>query len=137
MGLKPVVKSITRHLTIELPWPPVTGNHAVKHSRAGGHYKTSEARAYELTVARQVEAARAAFLLPAGAMPGPLAVTWVLAPPDRRSRDCDNVRKVVGDALTRAGLWTDDSNKVLRREVFDWTDPWPGGQILLTLEVQP
>jgi Holliday junction resolvase RusA-like endonuclease len=47
------------------------------------------------------------------------------------------VRKVVGDALTRAGLWTDDSNKVLRREVFDWTDPEPGGQILLTLEVQP
>lgn len=115
---------------MELPWPPVTGNKAVRHAGRGVHYKTAPARAYEAAVGVRVRQAR---LAASGALCGPLVATWVLAPPDRRARDCDNVRKVVGDALTRAGLWVDDSNQVLVREVFDWTAPEPGGQILLTV----
>jgi Holliday junction resolvase RusA-like endonuclease len=45
------------------------------------------------------------------------------------------VRKVVADALTKAGFWKDDSNKVLTRETFEWTPPTPGGAIGLTVEV--
>lgn len=121
------------NVTLELPWPPVTGNQAVRHAGRGVHYKTAPAKAYEVAVAMVVRMARQAGQIEPGALVGPLVATWVLAPPDRRARDCDNVRKVAGDALTRAGLWADDSNQVLVREVFDWTAPEPGGQILLTV----
>lgn len=120
-------------LTLELPYPPVTGNQAVRHAGRGVHYKTAVARGYESLVASTVRLARLTAQIAPEALTGPLVATWVLAPPDRRARDCDNVRKVVGDALTKAGLWQDDSNKVLVREVFEWTDPLSGGQILLTV----
>lgn len=38
-----------------------------------------------------------------------LAVTFDVHPPDRRRRDVSNIPKAVEDALTQAGLWTDDS----------------------------
>lgn len=120
-----------------LPWPTVTGNHAVKHSRTGGHYKTPAAKAYEGVVAQIVAGMGMGSLLGKKPLGGPLAVSWLLSPPDRRARDVDNVRKVVADALTRAGFWADDSNKVLVRESFEWSDPSPGGEVSLLVEVQP
>lgn len=121
--------------TFELPWPAVTGNHAVKHTRAGGHYKTPPAKAYEALVAQIVASMGMGSLIGRKALGGPLSVSWLLAPPDRRARDVDNVRKVAADALTLAGFWKDDSNKVLVREAFEWTEPTPGGAIGLTVEV--
>jgi Holliday junction resolvase RusA-like endonuclease len=56
-------------------------------------------------------------------------VAWVLAPPDRRARDHTNVLKEVEDCLTAAGLWLDDSNKVIRHVTVSWADPVPGGDI--------
>jgi Holliday junction resolvase RusA-like endonuclease len=123
-----------RLLTLELPYPPVTGNQAVRHAGRGVHYKTEPAKAYERAVDSAVRLARLSGQIEPQALAGPLVVSWVLAPPDRRARDCDNVRKVVGDALTKAGLWSDDSNRVLVRELFEWTEPVIGGQILLTVE---
>ncbi len=118
-----------------LPWPAATGNHAVKHTRTGGHYKTPEAKAYEAVVAQIVAGMGMGNLLGQKPLGGPLAVSWLLAPPDRRARDLDNLRKVVADALTRAGFWADDSNKVLARESFEWTDATPGGEVSLLVEV--
>lgn len=37
-----------------------------------------------------------------------ISVTCVLHAPDRRRRDLDNYHKPLLDALTHAGLWTDD-----------------------------
>jgi hypothetical protein len=37
---------------LQLPWPKVLGNHAVKHTRAGGHYKVAEAVLYDALVAQ-------------------------------------------------------------------------------------
>jgi crossover junction endodeoxyribonuclease RusA len=127
-----------RGLTYEfsLPWPSATGNHAVKHTRTGGHYKTPEAKAYEAVVAQIVAGMGMGSLLGQKPLGGPLAVSWLLAPPDRRARDVDNVRKVVADALTRAGFWADDSNKVLAREIFEWSEPTRGGEISLLVEVR-
>lgn len=126
-------KKCWQPLTLELPYPPVTGNQAVRHAGRGVHYKTAPAKAYENAVAIRVRLARLTDQIAPEALVGPLVATWVLAPPDRRARDCDNVRKVVGDALTKAKLWQDDSNRVLVREVFEWTEPTIGGQILLTV----
>jgi crossover junction endodeoxyribonuclease RusA len=123
------------HYEFSLPWPAATGNHAVKHTRTGGHYKTPQAKAYEAVVAQIVAAMGLGNLLGKKPLAGPLAVSWLLSPPDRRARDLDNLRKVVADALTRAGFWEDDSNKVLVRESFEWADSTPGGEISLLVEV--
>lgn len=118
--------------TFELPWPP-TGNHATKHPSAGVHYKTPKARAYRGLVAQILGGMGRGSLLGQKPLAGPLHVEWVLAPPDRRARDVDNVRKECADALTLAGLWADDSCKVIRREVFEWAEPVRDGRILVTV----
>jgi crossover junction endodeoxyribonuclease RusA len=120
---------------LELPWPPVLGNHATKHSRTGGHYKVAEAVAYDARVRRVLAGIGLGCLAGQKPLTGPLSVSWLLSPPDRRARDVDNVRKVVADALTKAGFWLDDSNQVLTREAFEWTQPMRSGAIGLTVEV--
>ena len=132
-----ITKVREQTLTFEfaLPWPTVTGNHAVKHTRTGGHYKTADARAYEATVAQIVAAMGLGSLLGQKPLDGPLVVSWLLSPPDLRARDMDNVRKVAGDALTRAGFWKDDSNKVLVEEHFVWTESSRGGEVSVLVEV--
>lgn len=124
------VTNVNTTLSLELGWPP-TGNHATKHTRSGVHYKTREAAMYRSFV-RNAVYEQMIHGLP---LTGPLAVSWLLAPPDRRARDVDNVRKECADALTLAGLWADDSCKVIRQENFRWTDPVPGGRVLVTVEV--
>jgi crossover junction endodeoxyribonuclease RusA len=119
---------------LELPWPAVTGNHAVKHTRTGGHFKTAKAVGYEAAVALLLGHQGLGQGNGRKPLAGPLSVSWVLAPPDRRARDVDNVRKTVADALTKAGFWADDSCKVIRREEFEWTDPEVGGKLLLTVK---
>lgn len=113
--------------TLELEYPPMTGNHATRHG-GGAHYRTDEAKAYRNRIKIHVWQQRLQL-----ALAGPLAVEWVLSPPDRRARDQTNVLKEVEDCLTAAGLWVDDSNKVIRRTVVDWTEPVPGGRILVTV----
>jgi Holliday junction resolvase RusA-like endonuclease len=113
----------------------VLGNHATKHTRAGGHYKVPEAVAYDALVGQIVASMGMGRLTSQKPLAGPLSVSWLLAPPDNRARDVDNVRKVVADALTKSGFWKDDSCKVLVREAFEWTQPTPGGAVHLTVEV--
>lgn len=126
---------VVSSVSLELPYPEVTGNHAVRHAR-GRHYRTDRAQAYRTVVGLAVASYKRSQAVVGGVqlpLPGPLAAEWVLAPPDRRARDVDNVRKEAADALTHAGFWADDSCKVLRQESFSWTDPVPGGRILLTV----
>lgn len=114
-------------ITIELPYPPVTGNHATRHAN-GAHYRQPAAVKYRGLIRMLIASQR----LDLG-LPGPLQVDWVLAPPDRRARDQTNVLKEVEDCLTAAGLWTDDSNKVIRRTTVEWTDPIKDGAVLVTV----
>lgn len=115
---------------IELPWPP-TGNHATKHTKTGGHYTTPQARAYRAAVARSLASMGLGTNSQNKPLQGPLTLSWLLSPPDRRARDVDNVRKTAADSLTLAGLWEDDSNKVIRKETFEWCDPEAGGRVCL------
>jgi len=117
-------------IELELPWPP-TGNHATKHTRSGVHYKTPEAVRYRAAIAQLLGWKG----LGKEPLAGPLKVDWLLAPPDRRARDVDNARKEAADALTLGKLWVDDSNKVIRKETFIWTDPEPKGKIFLTITI--
>lgn len=128
---------MTQMITLELPYPP-TGNSSTRHTRGGGHYKTSDTVAYRAAVLRLLAGMGLGKGLARkssqGPLQGPLKACWVIAPPDNRARDLDNVRKEAADALTLAGLWVDDSCKVLRQETFEWVPPEPGGKVLLTVE---
>jgi len=112
-------------VTIELPYPGRTGNHSVRHTATGRHYVSKEALAYRALVSQALRGRRAP--------PGPISVAWTFVPPDRRARDADNLLKVVKDALTLAGFWADDSNKVIQRGDWEWVEPEKGGSILLTV----
>lgn len=119
--------------SFELPWPP-TGNTATRHTRSGSHYTTAKVLSYRALVLRTLASVGLGSLTSKKPLLGPLSVSWVLAPPDAtKSRDIDNHRKVLADALTLAGLWTDDSNKVIRKETFEWTDPEAGGKVFISI----
>lgn len=117
----------SRPLEIELPYPSRSGNRHQRHGR-GSHYLSTEAKAYIQAVRKQAELIGVADIKPAG----PFVVDLVLQPPDGRDRDGDNVEKVVMDALVKAGVFADDSNKVIRKVVREWVDPaWPGHVLVI------
>jgi crossover junction endodeoxyribonuclease RusA len=115
-------------LTLELPWPPVSGNTTTRHA-AGRHYTQEAVKAYRRAVQALVNPGGAR-----GPIAGPMRASWLFAPPDLRRRDVDNVLKVVQDALSRAGLWEDDSGAAIPQGSWQWCEPHPGGGIQLTLE---
>lgn len=122
-------------IDLVLPYPPAgtTGNHAVKHFRS----KSSGKVVHALTDAAQayIAAVNMAVAMQNGKrrLEGPLLVEWRFFPPDRKARDSDNVRKTIADNLTKAGVWVDDSNKVIRREVLEWGEVVKGGRVELKI----
>lgn len=112
---------------VEIPYPPVSGNNSVRHTR-NGSWLTPAAKAYRYVIANVVRSQG----LCLGLM-GPLSVEFLVAPPDLRSRDADNFCKTVKDALTHSGFWADDSNKVIRKTVVEWVDKEPGGRVQMTV----
>ena len=111
---------------IELPWPNRTGNRAVRHG-GGSHYLSREAVAYRNAVRRALEARR----LADRGWVGPYQLELVLQPPDGRARDGDTLEKVLLDAIVKAGLLADDSNRVIQRVTREWTAPDKPGRILV------
>ena len=100
-------------IRLALPYPP-SGNRYWRHCVIGGRprvHVTHEARKYRDEVAKAVQAQVRDLLLSAKLpMPGRLAVRVVAHPPDRRRRDiADNLFKVLGDALEKAGVYENDS----------------------------
>lgn len=86
------------------------------HTRSGQHYLTKDARLYYGAVKLAVQ-----IQTPFRALNEPLDVTCFFTPPDNRRRDLDNAWKVVGDAITRSGLWTDD--KLIKKLTLIWREP--------------
>lgn len=109
-------------LTIELPYPP-TVNRYYRH--VGFRTLISrEGRAYRSTVCSIL---RRAGVKPMG---GTLAVGLDLYPPDRRTRDADNVQKALLDAMQHGGVYRDDSQikkllTIMRDTVV------PGGKVIV------
>ena len=63
-------------------------------------------------------------------MLGPLSVTLMVTPPDRRRRDLDNTLKPILDLGTKAGIWGDDS-QVVEIHATKAREPVKGGSVIM------
>lgn len=67
------------------------------------------------------------------ALQGPVAVSVLLCPPDKRRRDLDNFGgKALLDALTKAKVWGDDSQVV--RLCMEWGPVVKGGAAVVEIK---
>lgn len=117
-------------IVLSLPWPP-SANNLYPTSRAGIRFLSSDGKKYHAEVhARVLEQLRTYPRLA-----GRLAVTLACNPPDKRRRDLSNVEKAVGDALTKANVWLDDSQiddlRIVRDVVL------VGGRVVVTITELP
>lgn len=113
---------------LDLPFPPVSGNHGVRHA-GGSHYLNPKTGAYRAAVAAEV----AALGLHRLRLTGPLRMHLVIHPPDRRRRDLDNLMKQLGDALVAAGVLADDSMGVIQAGGWEVMAPESPGMISVRL----
>lgn len=86
---------------------PVSVNHNW-HGAKKAFYLDPKVRAFREAVAREMVVARSEFSF-RGTYEGPVSLTLLFYPPTRQRRDLDNLAKAPLDALTKAGVWTDDS----------------------------
>lgn len=114
-------------MLIRLPYPP-SMNTYLRHLPNGRTLLSERGRTYHGTVWEVVKRAfpgHTPFL-------GPLVVTVTAFPPDKRRRDLDNIFKCVGDGLTKAGVWKDDSQ--IQRLTIQWGEFWPVGALEVEIE---
>lgn len=120
-------------LTLTLPFPPSV-NHYWRHCAQGRSgnvrvYITTKGREFREQVCRIVRGKGLAIGLDA-----PLAVSIVLRPPDRMRRDLDNYGgKALLDAITKSGLWLDDSQ--VRELNIKWGSVIKGGETQIQIGV--
>ena len=96
-GETPTVKA--RPLVLCLPWPPSVNRYW--RSVGGKVLISREGREYRKAVVRKVSQLKP--------LTGPLKVTLLARPPDRRRRDMDNLMKATLDSLAHANVYEDDS----------------------------
>lgn len=82
-----------RSISFRLPWPPSI-NHYYGRRRQGGVYLKERGRLYRKKAS--LEFAR----LDWPRLFGKVQVSLLLSPPDRRTRDIDNIRKAIYDAIS-------------------------------------
>jgi crossover junction endodeoxyribonuclease RusA len=90
-------------IEVTLPYPP-TVNHYFGYAR-GRVYLKAKGKEYRQAVADQIELQ----LDKLTTITKPCKVRIEAWMPDRRTRDLDNICKALLDALTKAGVWEDDS----------------------------
>lgn len=115
-------------LAFALPWPP-SGNVQARHTKTGGHYLNPKVASYRALVTQVLAGLGLSRLTGFKALSGPISVSIVAAPPDRRPTDADNRLKCLLDAMVHAGLLEDDSNRVIQRLVWEWAPPERGGAV--------
>lgn len=128
------VKAVQPELpfTIKLPFPP-SGNRQARHG-GGAHYLSPEATRYRGQVAGILSTLGFGHWAKPFGQLGQIEVEVVLCPPSRQAMDADNRLKSLLDALVKAGLIVDDSNRVVRRVEARWVDSNKGdGYALVTV----
>lgn len=109
-----------------LPFPP-TINHYWRHAMRRGRacvYVADAGRTYRQRVR--------SILGGAPKLTGRLRVAVRACPPDRRTRDLDNLCKCLFDSMTSAGVWNDDSQ--IDELVIVRDKPSRGGLVEVSVE---
>lgn len=115
------------HLEIELPWPPSVNTywrHPSSGPLAGRHLISGKGRAYRTQIA----------VLCAGlsGVEGVLSVEIQAYPPDRRTRDLDNILKSLLDAIVHAKVIADDGH--IDRLLIERQKIVSGGKVVVTIK---
>jgi crossover junction endodeoxyribonuclease RusA len=116
-------------MNLTLSYPTITGNTVWRHAK-GKTYINPKAKDYYNLIAWELLSHKAAIGLAI-----PLQVSLKLYPPDNRKRDMDNLIKILHDALTKGGLWQDDS--LVRKLTVEWMDKVKGGKIEMSVDAYP
>lgn len=122
-------------LVLTLPYPPSV-NSMWRTPRsgplAGRTMLSQEGRDYRLAVEMTIAAARTKGMDIFFERQARLVVDIEAQMPDRRKRDLDNLPKAILDALTHAGVWSDDGQiddlRIRRGDLH------PGGRVILAIE---
>lgn len=88
---------------VELPWPP-----SVNHYWRPGRDRRGRPARYLTTAARDYKAIVCALCGRKSAFSGRVSVRVLAYPPDRRTRDLDNLLKSLFDSISGAGVIVDD-----------------------------
>lgn len=114
-----------QHLKLALPFPPSIN--AIYAPTRKGIMLTKRARDYhdlfKKTLEKQVEIETCRGFLE--------AKIWV-CPPDRRKRDCDNILKILFDAMQKCEVYENDS-QIKKVEVIMDHWPFPDGAVIIEL----
>ncbi|MEE9510333.1 MAG: RusA family crossover junction endodeoxyribonuclease [Candidatus Bathyarchaeia archaeon] len=106
----------------ELPFPPSVNTYY--RNVDGKMLISKEGRVYRKSVASMIKG------LPM--LVGELHVSSTLYPPCKRRRDLDNFDgKALWDALTKAGVWKDDSQ--VKSRYSEWGEVVKGGKVFVTI----
>lgn len=99
---------MTEDLELFLPYPPTINNYYVKSKT---HVRISEKgrKFRDLTQAEIVKLIPPGTTLSDIGIEPPYGMIVVAFPPDNRKRDIDNILKPILDAITKTGIWSDDS----------------------------
>ena len=89
-------------LEITLPWPPSTGS--MWRIFRNRWVLSPKGREYRVAVEEQIQSQKVSL-----GIQTPVKVEIIAYRPDKRKRDLDNLLKGSLDALTKAGVWEDDS----------------------------
>lgn len=101
-----------------LPWPPTVNSYYVKNRAAV--YISPKGKNFRDDVAEAIMQQAPDAHIPEDDR---IMMEVVLFPPDKRKRDLDNHMKALLDAMTKVGLWEDDSQidqlQIYRGEIVD------------------
>ncbi len=120
---------------IELPYPP-TVNHYYQYVVMKGRNRHSKS-AVKVSITEKGTkyrelVARAVLERGLPTIKGAIALKMYIYTPDQRPRDIDNVCKALYDAITKAGLWLDDSYVVFTQN-YKYVDPDGVGKVILKI----
>lgn len=119
-------------LTLELPYPP-SANRLYRRIpvRRGGRVVGSRTLISREGRAYYDECKRILRPFASRKLEGDLAVEVEVYPPDRRRRDLDNTQKALFDALTKGGVYRDDSQ--IKRIQTEMMSPVDGGRVIVRI----
>jgi len=100
---------------VELPFP-VPLSACFTNAKGRGRVPTARYTAWKTEAAWMIKSQKPE------PIKGQVSVSVRLVAPDKRHRDAGNNDKAVLDAVVRAGLIEDDSNRFVRRVSYEWAD---------------